>query len=90
MYEIEQGIPRPDAKERVKGGGFSGKLRRMCKDDSLLVPVSKKGSVHPAAKSAGVKVAMRDLGDGTARVWRLDGPERGEGIFYESQKSIFG
>lgn len=58
-------IPIPD---RI---GLVSTLRGLEVGESVTIPESKKSSVHPAARRAGVRVTVRTLGDGTVRVWRI-------------------
>lgn len=58
-------IPIPD---RL---GLVSTLRGLEVGESVTIPESKKSSVHPAARRAGVRVTVRTIGDGTVRVWRI-------------------
>lgn len=78
MYDISSNRPLPEG--HSTRNGLSKTIREMCKNDSFELPASKKPSAYSAAKLVGAKITVRDTGEGTAIVWRLDGAER-IGIF---------
>lgn len=72
MYEILSGVPVPSK----YAGSLADTLRRMCKGDSVEIPESKMSGAYTTARLAGAKIIARRTGNGLARIWRVDGPER--------------
>lgn len=59
------------SKSRPLPCGLVTTLRSLEIGESIIIPESKKSSVHPAAKRAGIRVTLRTLDDGTVCAWRV-------------------
>lgn len=79
MYDISHDRPVPDS--HSSRNGITKRLRGMYKNDSFEMPSDKKASAYSAARLTGARITVRDMGAGTAIVWRLDGPPRPASIF---------
>src|ERR1019366_3442976 len=59
------------SKHRPVPCGLVSTLKSLEIGESIVVSEAKKSSIHPAAKRAGVRMALRTLGDGTVCAWRV-------------------
>lgn len=69
LLVIEKGIAIP---ERQTGGKYVDLVRRMEVGDSFAM-VNRKaaGGLYSVAHKLNYKLAIRNMPDGTARIWRL-------------------
>jgi hypothetical protein len=75
MYSISSDRPLP-GNHSIRDG-LTNTLRKLYyREDSVEIPRDKKPSAYAAAKLAGIKITVRDTGNGKAVIWRTDGPER--------------
>lgn len=65
--KIEHGIPIPTN----KAFGMTATMRKMKVGDSVVLPLSQRNSVHPAARHLKIKVATRKISATECRVWRV-------------------
>lgn len=70
--EIKRGVPLPAASTLgARASGSLALLGRMKSGDMVELPDRKAHTIASAAKKAGIKVALRRLGDGVKGVWKL-------------------
>ena len=73
MYSISSDRPLPEN----HSNGLTATLRKLhYREDSVDIPGDRKNGIYTVAKHVGIKITVRDTGDGKAIVWRTDGPER--------------
>jgi hypothetical protein len=90
MYSISSDRPMP-GKHSIRDGLTTTLRKLYYREDSVDIPRDKKNAAYSAAKLAGIKITVRDTGDGKAIVWRTDGPERPhEDIFGQPLKPAAG
>ena len=72
--------------------GLVSTLRSLEMGESVIIPVSRRSSVHPAAKRAGIRVTVRTLENSTVRVWRVPftSTSSNSELSSAAPKSIFG
>lgn len=66
--KIEKGIPLVPSRGRP---GFVSVLKHMNLGDSIVIPSLSGNSIRSTARHVNVKIAVRSLGDGKIRVWRI-------------------
>lgn len=75
VYEVSSDRPLP-GKHSLRDGMAKTMRSLQYKGDSTEIPRDKKPGAYTAARCAGIKITVRDTGDGKAIVWRTDGDER--------------
>jgi hypothetical protein len=72
QYQIEKGIPMPEFKvTRRPKTPFRLALEQLEIGDSIAIEPDHGSRAHASARHAGIKVSVRKLPDGAARVWRV-------------------
>lgn len=71
QYKITKNIPLPPRRPGRTGGALSAAIHALNVGDCFDYPYRTARGVYPAAKSAGIKVAVRRTGPNCHRVWRV-------------------